>query len=157
MKLQTNTLARLGELSGPEVAATKQGQAAQFTLAYEYLWLGVQNLGDANNAEKGVGLVLKADEIFTALTETCKNEPDRLAEASYNLAVCKETFAVLQPESLEEAKKAYEELAKGPLAKTAHGVMATRRMEQFNNPAQYAQILTFYKEFKTRTKFSMPQ
>jgi len=150
MKLQANTLSKLEEMAqDKDLKNTKQGQAARFTVAHEYLWIGIQRLGNPTTAEGGLRLLAQGEASFQELAEDCKDEPDRLAEAKYNLAVCKETEAIFKVELLDEAKKLYEDLAKGSLSKTAFGMMAAKRLEQLN--ADYAAISKFYSEFSTRT------
>ncbi len=119
-------------------------------------------LGNPNSAQQGLRLILGAQQMYKELDEELKEDPDRQAEAKYGIAVSNECLASIDdPKSgadakkqLEEAKRSYEELTKGPLAKTAYGILAARRFEQLNDPTQFNTILLFYKEYSTRVRWS---
>jgi hypothetical protein len=150
-KLDENTQGKLEDLA-KEYKDTKQGQAARFTLAYGKLWDGIRFLGasDPQFMQHAGGLIDEAMQMLDALAQECKDDPERLAEAKYHMAVAKESAAVFKISFLDDAKKEWEDLATGTLAKTAYGQLAAKRHEQLNNPTSYAAISTFYKEFKVQ-------
>jgi hypothetical protein len=138
----------------------KQGQVAKFTLAYRVLWDTVNNVGKPGF---GMGELIKTmqskDEsgsdrglmpFLMGLAEACKDEPERAAEAKYHLMVCQETLAVVDPAFLTQAKLSLEDLSKGDLGDTAYGMMAKKRLAQYNNPVEFAAIENFYKELRKR-------
>jgi len=165
LKLDANTETKLQEIA-KDYKDTKQGQAARFSLANLYLWHGIRMLGEPTKMFTGLDYVQQSMRFYKDLEEDLKDtkdDLDRLAEAKYGYAVATECLAVIDLKGLEggkmldDAKKLYEDLARGPLAKTAYGIMAQRRFDQLSNPAEYTAISTFYREFSAKTKLGRPQ
>jgi hypothetical protein len=152
-KLEYNDGKSLEELVS-DFRDTKQGQAARFTIGFGYLWDGVRLIGagDPRAVEGGNRYLIEAVTVFTQLAEECKDDNERLAEAKYHLAVALEALAgSLKVELLEEAKKNYDELSRGELATTPYGKLAKKRMELYGNPAEFAALVSFYKNFRTQS------
>jgi hypothetical protein len=133
---------------------TTQGQAALFTLGYGFLWDGIHQLGDLDvgRVQDGLEKVFNAAQVFDELANEVKNDNERLAEAKYHSATAYEALAAFDASNLEKAKNRYEELTKGDLAATAFGALAKKRYEQYEDIVQFANISTFYREFRQRTQ-----
>jgi hypothetical protein len=151
-RLDFNDRKSLEELA-TDFKDAKQGQAARFTLAFGYLWDGIRvvGTGDTKLVQGGVGYLFEATKIFGELADECKDDPERMAEAKYHLAVAQESLAGFDIKLLEDARKTYEELTKGDLAATPYGVLAKKRMDLFNNPSEYARVIIFYSGFRSQS------
>src|SRR5207237_6360172 len=129
------------------------------------LWHGIRMLGEPVKASQGYEFISHSIGMYKDLEEDCKDEPQSLAEAKYGIAVGWESLAMfdakdlqgLGGKKLEECKKLYEDVAKGSTTKTPYAVLAARRLEQLNNPAEYASIQTFYREFSAKTRLGRAQ
>jgi len=133
---------------------SKQGQAAGFYIGFGYLWEGIRLLGsgDSKFFKNGIEYIGAAVKTFDQLAEECKDDNERLAEAKYHLAVAYETLAgAIGVMFLDDAKKNFEELTKGELAATAYGMLAKKRLDQYNNPAEFDQMRIFYARFRDQT------
>ena len=163
MRVEANTDSKLKDVA-QEYKDTKQGKAARLTLAHAYLWEGIRMLGEPGKTNIGFSLIAHSNQRYLELEEECKEDPECLAEAKYGIAVGREALAAKNDKDfgdaaaqLDIAKRYYEDLAKGPSANTAYGILAKRRLEQLNNPAEYASILTFYREYMAKSMLGRPQ
>jgi hypothetical protein len=147
--LDDNTPKKLEMLGSVDSKDTTQGKAAILTSNFGDLFGTVRLLGSPDLQD----IALKNLEIMQArysdLVKMYAEDPEWQAEAKYGLAVATEGLAAKDPKNLEEAKRTYEELAKGS-PNTGFGVLAARRLEQLNDPVEGAAILVFYSEFKTK-------
>ena len=149
-KVHYGTFQALDDLE-KEQRDTKQGQAARFTLAYAFLWEGIKKMGGPE-LETGPMFIDEAIRRLAGLSEECKDDPERQGEAKYHIFVGTEAKGVKDIKQLDDAKKILEELTRGDLAKTAYGMLAKKRLDQYNNPAEYAAINTFYREYRARSQ-----
>jgi hypothetical protein len=154
--VESGTIASLLKLADKEHKDTNQGKVARFEIAYELLWnrgikmLGVSSISAKASIEQGIDLY---ETLAKELKESGREgDPVLLPEALYSIAVGYEALAAFDEKALEEALKSYQELAKGDHAKSAYGQMAQKRAAQLSDPVERARILTFYREFATRTK-----
>ncbi|HYV35393.1 MAG TPA: hypothetical protein VE988_06800 [Gemmataceae bacterium] len=132
---------------------TKQGQAARFTVGFNVLWDSINTLS-MQDPDKLKQIFMQITGHFGDLAEECKEEPERCAEAKYHMAVATESMAAveigpLKKKHLEDAKKILADVAQGDLKGTAYGMMAQKRLELFNNPAEFQRMEKFYEEFGT--------
>jgi hypothetical protein len=153
-KLQFNDEVSLDELSRDWTTA-KQGQAARFARGFSYLnqWTGLVHVAEDDKVKAALGGL---QAFFAELAEECKDDPQRAAEAKYHLAVATETMAAYDIKVLGEAKKAFEAATQDELGKTAFGLMAQKRLDQYNNRTEYEAIDKFYREFRARSRAKSP-
>jgi hypothetical protein len=137
---------------------SNQGKAATLTIAFEQLYGAVRLLGGGADLQPiGIERLERMQELYGKLAKDYEEDAELQAEAKYGQAVATEALAVKDIANLEEAKKIYEELAKGQLAKTGFGMIAGRRLEQFTSATDYAALSTFYSEFKTKSRMAQPR
>jgi hypothetical protein len=151
------SLEKLGDDQSP-YKDSNQGKVARFEIAYEYLWtIGIKNL--AAKPPLAQQAILLALDRYENLAKECKGDPVYAVleqEALYSVAVAWEALAAFDEKLLENALQSYQELAKGEHAKSAYGQMAQKRAAQLTDPVERARILTFYREFSSRTKKDEP-
>jgi hypothetical protein len=149
-KVDLGTSKALQEVQA-EMPGSKQAEAALYIDGFKGVWETIKLFGSGQKGqgEQAKNLVENAlVPHYVKLAEIAKDDPEHLAEAKYNLFVCRETLAAIDIKNLDEAKKELEELSTGDLAATAYGQLAKKRLEQYNNPAQYSSIVAFYMEFR---------
>jgi hypothetical protein len=151
-KIEFNDLKSLEELFQE---SNKQGAVAKFTLAYRLLWDTVNNVGKPGFGSRQLVDTMNKDgrgliPFLGALAEEMKDQPERAAEAKYHIMTCYETLAAAEPAFLIKSKSSLEELSKGELGDTAYGMMAKKRLDQYNNPVEFAAIENYYKELRKR-------
>ncbi len=137
---------------------TKQGHAAHAMLVFTKVWETVHSLGSEKSRFQDTREILEAMKShLNSLAEECKEDSVMAAECKYHFAVCTEALAGLADKSddktLSEAKLLFKDLAEGELKLTAHGVLAKRRLAQYDDPVQFAAITSFYRELQMRFRF----
>jgi hypothetical protein len=149
--VDAGTIASLLKLADEQYKDTNQGKVARFEIAYELLWnRGIKMLGVSSlSAQQAIAQGL---DLYEKLAKECKGDPVLEPEALYSIAVGWEALAAFDEKMLDEALKSYQELAKGDHAKSAYGQTAQKRAAQLTEPVERARIVTFYREFATRTK-----
>jgi hypothetical protein len=129
-------------------ADTNAGKAAQFQYSWLLYWVaGEARLGIGNGVEGMMGLD-EAAKYYRKLAEECADHPIWEPEAMYALAVIEETHALTNPDSLESAKKLYEELV-SKHKDSARGKQAQEWLDNYENKTKRDELRQFYREMQT--------
>jgi len=133
---------------------TKQSLSARFTFEFGLLWDGIRQLGasDVNVVQNGLQKVVHAADKFDKLAVECAEDNNLAAEAKYHGAVAYEALAVFDLNYLKDARTRLEELTKGDFKDTGYGLLAKKRLDQYNDPAEFATISAFYREYQFRSR-----
>jgi hypothetical protein len=157
-KLQANDERALAELMKDAPAGYLPAESAKAMGIFQYFWEHMRSVGGEDSRRDAAKFKLQLESFKFFLqtqAEACKEYPILVAEAKYNIAVCNEALAAFSDSDskLGEARASFKELAEGELKTTAYGELASRRLAQYDDPAQFEAIAKFYRDLQKASRF----